>query len=662
MKELKNRLELESSPYLRQHALNPVHWQPWGNEAFQFAKENNRPVFLSIGYSTCHWCHVMEHESFENTEVAAFLNQEFVSIKVDREERPDVDDVYMTAVQQLTGQGGWPLSVFLFPDASPFFGGTYFPQKHFLELLKKIKSAWIHHTLDLKSNAKILSESIQKEWSANPINPETQTLNVKLKYFEENMKNRFDSHYGGFSDAPKFPQSMILQALFRAIHFNSADADLTPMVHKTLFEMSHRGLMDHLEGGFHRYSTDEEWLVPHFEKMLYDNALLALAYCEAFQLTQNPMWEHVTRETLEYVMNFLTSPEGGFYAAEDADSLTSSGKKEEGYFYSWDFNELAQEKALSKVFHFTEAGNFEGRNILTFQKEKTVLDKNAPDIQAALHTLKEQRKKRAAPHRDEKIITSWNAIMIAAFAKAYLVFEDVRYLEHAQKAYAFIKNKNMDENKQEIRHSSCKGVVQQEGFSEDYASLSFALIHLYEATGEAHLIHEALRIFEKQNEKFLDSKQGGYFRNESEDPLLPFRPKESYEGVFPTAHSLTAWNLVRFSKYFLEQKYMDHAQSLMTQFICSDKNAPMRFPMMVAVAYEVVHGMKEMVQVTSRAPLELKSFEFFKKFHPDIVFAWGHEPQTLSLTQGKKLLEGSQKTFYLCVQGACLKPEKELKI
>lgn len=663
----KNRLVNEKNPYLSQHASNPVNWFPWGDEAFLIAKKENKPIFLSIGYSTCHWCHVMEAESFEDSEVADFLNRNFISIKVDREERPDVDDVYMSAVQQLSGHGGWPLSAFLLPQGKPFYGGTYFPKKTFLDLLSKITYAWKVQHKDLVNNAQILTQSISKQWEFDQKN-KIDDFNSLLLFqaFEESMEKSFDPQFGGFGGAPKFPQSMNLRALLRAEYKNSDEVkklNFKKQIEKTLFEMCQNGLHDHLAGGFHRYSTDDQWLVPHFEKMLYDNALLSMSYLEAYQMYKNPQWAQVAKQTLNYVDEYLSHPEGGFYSAQDADSLTHEGVKSEGYYYTWSFLELKKylnEKEflkLSEVFEITEHGNFEERIILKYKDGFDISIKENEEINSILTRLLLEREKRPRPHRDEKIITSWNALMVASFAKAYCIFKDKKFLDRALQAVQFL-SKNHCSQKKEIYHTSCEGVVKDIGFSEDYAALIFALIHLYEATGNEEYIFQAQDYQEKLDLLYWDSNSLGYFRNTENDPLLILRPKETYDGVFPTVQSLSSWNLMRLSRYFLDQKYEEKAQLIFQSYLKNNSHYPGRYSFMLSLVYEHCIGMKDLVIVSSE---KVKChFDFFQNFHPEIIIAYGDEEKKLPLVQGRKLLDGSENTFYLCEYGQCLKPVTHL--
>ena len=512
--EYVNRLIFESSPYLLQHAHNPVNWFPWGDEAFEVAKKLGRPVFLSVGYSTCHWCHVMEEESFEDEEIAEYINRNYVPIKVDREERPDVDAVYMRAVQMLTGRGGWPMSVWLTPEREPFYGGTYFPprdgargaSKGLLTMLRDLKKAYDDEPETIASKAATLVERIRKTM-APPAGGDLPTA-ATVERSVEAAKKRYDARHGGPRGRPKFPSSFPIRLLLRH-GLRTGDETSTDMAIHTLRQMQAGGIYDHVGGGFHRYSVDERWLVPHFEKMLYDNALLALAYLEGGQLSGDGDLHRVARETLDYVVREMTSPQGGYYSATDADSLTPKGHREEGYYFTWTLDEvkaaLPEELAETVIAHYgmTAQGNFEGRNILyTPRSRKAVMAELKIDAETlsdrlteAKKTLRAVRAKRPAPLRDDKVQTSWNGLMIAAMARGARVLGERAYAASAKRAADFLLAKLRVDGR--LHHSIKDGQLGEKAFAEDHAFLALGLIELFEATHEEKYLVAAQQLLEE---------------------------------------------------------------------------------------------------------------------------------------------------------------------
>ncbi len=565
-----NRLSNSSSPYLLQHASNPVDWYPWGEEAFQRARAEAKPIFLSIGYSTCHWCHVMAHESFENEKIAALLNQHFICIKVDREERPDVDRLYMTYVQALTGSGGWPMSVWLTPALTPFFGGTYFPPEDrygrvgFPSVLLQLSQLWRENRGRLQQEAERAMKALQHLASRNQKQLIIKKENILHDACEEWVQS-FDRVWGGFGRAPKFPRPSVLLFLMRyaAIVPLIESKKIQEMVKLTLQKMAMGGLQDHLGGGFHRYSVDQIWQVPHFEKMLYDQAQLVTAYLEAGKMTEEKFFFQVARDTLDYVIRDLKSPAGGFYAAEDADSKDESGIKKEGSFYVWSIEELGQvltpeeAKLIINYYRLSSGGNISeeydphqeltGKNILMRWGEDCHVDNET--IKTIKEKLFEVRLKRHRPHRDEKIVTAWNGLMISGFAKAGNALKDSRYLDVARKAILFIKEHLYHDQCGLLLRSWCDGKIVAEGFAEDYANLIQGLLDFYEATLEKKWLKWAEELQEKMNELFWDKEQGGYFSSAAGDPHLLVRMKEDYDGAEPAANSVAASNLLRFSRY-----------------------------------------------------------------------------------------------------------------
>ncbi|MBL8795757.1 MAG: thioredoxin domain-containing protein, partial [Planctomycetia bacterium] len=555
-----NRLLHESSPYLKQHAHNPVDWYPWGPEALQRARDLDRPIFLSVGYSACHWCHVMEHESFENAEIGRILNEHFVSIKVDREERPDIDQIYMAAVQLLTRQGGWPMSVFLAPDLKPFYGGTYYPpddrygRPGFKRLLLAIADAWQHRRPELIEQAGQIAQGIQESLQV-PAGVGDLTP-VLLQNAGRQLSRAFDAVHGGFGGAPKFPHAVELRLLLR-LWQRFQDDQALDMVRLTLDKMALGGMYDHLGGGFHRYSTDERWLAPHFEKMLYDNALLSQAYLEAYQATGAPFYRRIVEETLDYVLREMTSPAGAFYSTQDADS-----EGEEGKFYVWTQAEIEQvigpeaAQVFNAVYDVTPQGNWEGHTILFRhrhdEQEAKLLKLDVEELRRRLADARQKlldvRGQRVWPGRDEKILTSWNGLMITSFAEAAAVLEQPRYAEAASKATDFVLTKMRGPNGRLLRIASAGGEAKLNAYLEDYAYLGNALVSLYEATFQPRWLSEALKLADVMLEQFWDAAEGGFFFTSQDHEALIARVKDVHDHSTPSGNSMAVTMLLRLAK------------------------------------------------------------------------------------------------------------------
>lgn len=547
---MRNHLKDQTSPYLLQHADNPVNWYPWCNEAFACAKTQDKPIFLSIGYSTCHWCHVMAHESFEDTEIAEILNQYYISIKVDKEERPDIDSIYMSVCQAFTGSGGWPTTIFLTPQQKPFFAGTYFPktarygQIGLKELLLAVHEKWITDRSELlKSSEEVLSflrrRNVGKEGlqggGVTESNVNGQLINTAFTLY----KHTFDEKYGGFGEAPKFPTPHNLLFLMKYFEKSGYESAMK-MAEKTLLQMYRGGIFDHIGGGFSRYSTDRLFLVPHFEKMLYDNALLIIAYCKAYQITNNQIYCDVAEMTAGYILREMTSPEGGFYSAQDADSEGVEGK-----YYLFEPVEIIEilgeeaGKKFNQYFDITEKGNFEGKNIPNLLQSR---DWNE-NLNACLSAVYEYRRNRYALHLDDKILTSWNGLMIAAMCHLYRVTGKDDYLNAAIKAQKFIQSKLCEGNALYVSYR--KDQRSGKGFLDDYANEVFALLALYEATLDNIYLDKAREFCDKCISDFYDEEQGGFFLYGRENEQLILRPKETYDGAVPSGNSMMAYNLVR---------------------------------------------------------------------------------------------------------------------
>jgi uncharacterized protein YyaL (SSP411 family) len=651
-----NRLGHEKSPYLLQHAHNPVDWYPWGEEAFAKARRENKPIFLSVGYSTCHWCHVMEHESFENEEVATIMNRDFVNIKVDREERPDVDRVYMTFVQATTGGGGWPMSVWLTPDLKPFVGGTYFPpedrygQPAFKKVLERIATAWKQdHDRIVEQGSKIV-DALRESQSAEAVEDKIDgsVLDAAFKQLDRS----YDPKEGGFGHAPKFPRPVTLNFL---THFSlrevghasrlpsKADATETVALQQgkhaldmalfTLRKMAAGGMHDHVGGGFHRYSVDRYWHVPHFEKMLYDQAQLANTYLDAFQITKDQQYESVARDILDYVARDMTAKQGGFFSAEDADSSVAGigdpghGKTAEGAFYIWTKKEIDDALGDTAVIFDFQYGvqphgnapegsdphdEFRGKNILierhtvaeTAQHFRNIGLKpvrpagvsppgyNEDTVRELLKQCREKlfaiRAKRPRPHLDDKIITAWNGLMISAYARAAQVLDDPHYLEIATRAANFLKAHLYDYSRKILYRTYREGRSDIEGFADDYAFVIQGFLDLYEASFDIEWLKLAVDLQETQDRLFYDQKNGGYFSTTGKDRSVFLRMKDDNDGAEPAASSVAALNLLRLSQIRNDQNMSEHASKTLGAFATTFSHFPSAMPqMLVALDYSL---------------------------------------------------------------------------
>jgi uncharacterized protein YyaL (SSP411 family) len=576
-----NRLIHEKSPYLLQHAENPVDWFPWGPEAFQKAREEEKPIFLSIGYSTCHWCHVMAHESFEDEEVARLLNQSFISIKVDREERPDIDHIYMSVCQGLTGRGGWPLSIFMTPEGNPFFAGTYFPKTSrmgmtgFIDLLTRIADLWKNQRDRLLRSAEGIRQALQK--GEETIKEEAILDATLLQKAYEELSRAFDPVWGGFGQAPKFPTPHQLNFLLRWAR-RSGNGHAAFMVEKTLQAMRQGGIFDQIGWGFHRYSVDEKWLVPHFEKMLYDQAMISMAYLEAYQALGKADYAQTAREIFTYVLRDMTAAEGGFYSAEDADS-----EGQEGRFYLWTAREVRKHLGedlgglFCRFYGVTDEGNFEegtsiphiSRPLEAFARtEKIPLPELIPALQEGREKLFDLRQKRVRPLKDDKILTSWNGLMIAALAKGYQALQEERYREAARRAADFILHRMVEAHGRLARRYRL-GHIAHPGFLDDYAFFIWGLIELYEATFEIRYLREAIHLNRIMVEIFGDENQGGFFYTAKDGEPLIARMKDLYDGATPSANSVAAMNLLRLGRLTGDVRLEEMAEGMARRFVPS---------------------------------------------------------------------------------------------
>jgi uncharacterized protein YyaL (SSP411 family) len=590
-----NALVHEKSPYLLQHAHNPVDWMPWGEAAFAKARAEDKPIFLSIGYSTCHWCHVMERESFENEQIAQFLNQHFVPVKLDREERPDVDRVYMTFVQATTGGGGWPLSVWLTPDLKPFFGGTYFPPESrwgrpgFLQVLEQIATAWqARKEKILEAGARIQEEigSMISLKSGGAL-PSDAAAEEGFQQF----RRLFDPRFGGFGGAPKFPRPSVLQFLLRH-HRLTGSKEALQMVEVTLDAMRCGGMHDHLGGGFHRYSVDERWFVPHFEKMLYDQAQLISAYTEAFQAAGASKFADTARMTAEYVLRDMTHAEGGFYSAEDADSEDPArpGHQGEGAFYVWAWRELEDALGKDAAHGFAEVygclpggnvhqdphGEFEGKNILWLQQPAMASD---PAIETARRRLFDVRAQRPRPHLDDKILASWNGLMISALARAGAALAEERYIEAGRRAFAFLQSAMMTPEGRLFRRWR-DGEAAFPGTLDDYAAVILAALDLHQACFDPNLLETAARLAQVMLEEFADP-DGGFYTSSAAAQDLLFRMKEDYDGAEPSGNSLAVEALVRTARLTGDAALLEPARRALEAFAERLESQPSALPRML---------------------------------------------------------------------------------
>jgi uncharacterized protein YyaL (SSP411 family) len=606
-----NRLDSESSPYLLQHADNPVDWYPWGAEAFARARRNDLPIFLSIGYATCHWCHVMAHESFEDPGIAAALNAGFVSIKVDREERPDVDRVYMLFVQATTGSGGWPMSVWLTPELEPFHGGTYFPpdsrygRPGFAEVLQEISRAWRDDRAGVRRSAAYLAARLRELAGASAPPGGGVPGPEALARAVEELRGAFDPRRGGFGGAPKFPRASELLFLLREFR-RTGSAAARDMALQTLRAIADGGIRDHLGGGFHRYAVDADWRVPHFEKMLYDQAQLVLAFLEAAQTAGDPALAGVADDTLGYVARDMTGPEGGFYSAEDADSLpleladAPGARKSEGAFYLWGFDEidalLGEDAPLAIArFGIERGGNapfdphgeFSGKNLLRLVAPIEALAAerglSVPDLRARLdrarRVMQDARARRPRPALDDKVLTAWNGLMIAAFARGARVLERDAHLQAARRAAAFLRARMWDAGSRTLFRRYRTGSVAIEGFAEDYAFLVWGLIELFEADGNPAWLEWALDLQRRQDELFWDEAAGGWFSTSGTDPNVLLRVKEEYDGAEPSATAIGVANLIALARLAGDSSCQDRIEGTFrgaaARITASSRSVPM---------------------------------------------------------------------------------------
>ncbi len=685
--KLPNKLIEEKSPYLLQHAYNPVKWYPWGEEAFQKARVENKPIFLSIGYSTCHWCHVMAHECFEDEEVAALLNEYFISIKVDKEERPDIDTVYMTICQSTTGRGGWPLTILMSPDQKPFFAATYIPKQTrygmlgLMDLLTQVKNDWEYKREDLIQTgnqiADIMKRAFEEKSDSGTVSKDLVNLAVTQ------LKQNYDHDYGGFGNEPKFPTPHNLMFL---LAYSSLEADEQSlfMAENTLKCMYRGGIYDHIGHGFSRYSTDARWLVPHFEKMLYDNALLAIAYLDAYQYTKKPIYRTIAEQVLDYVRREMTDKEGGFYCAQDADS-----EGIEGRYYVFTPEEISSVLQnddagfFCNYFDITKEGNFEGASIPN-RLHATELNPENERVVRLCEYVYNYRLSRAELHKDDKILTSWSSLMISAYARAAIVLQSREYADVARKGVEFIRRRLMNENgRLFVRYREEDTAFA--GHLDDYAFFAKALLDVYDATFDIDYLKQAVATTDTLLAQFWDGDNGGFFLSSSESERLLYRPKEVYDGALPSGNSVAGYVLQKLAHITGSSKYLDFSHKQLSFLAGQVKDYPAGFCFSQLAILNALYPSKEIVCVVSEKDLnvnqakELNHEPGYKEDYRDLsaYLAEHFEPNTIVLVKTEENEEELEKivpyvkdyhmindktTYYVCENYSCKAPVNKLPV
>ena len=672
-----NRLINETSPYLLQHAHNPVDWYPWGEEALTQARQQDKPILLSIGYAACHWCHVMEHESFENEQIAAVMNEHYINVKVDREERPDLDEIYMNAVQMLTGQGGWPMTMFLTPELKPFYGGTYFPPDNrygrpgFPRVLLGVAEAYRERRDEVDQQAAQIISNLN-QLSAMEGHGHQLTADMLDTAYQDYL-SRFDHHNGGFGDAPKFPPSMGLSLLLRHWH-RTGNANALNMVEVTLEEMACGGMYDQLGGGFHRYSVDERWLVPHFEKMLYDNALLTVCYLEAYQATGKAFYRRIATETLDYVLAEMYDVEkGGFYSTQDADSEGVEGK-----FFVWELEEVEQligeEKAkiFCEYYDITEVGNFEHKNILHVQTPPDLFAKKlSMDLDELEQILAEGRQKlfdiretRIKPGLDDKILTSWNGLMIRSMALGYQILGDERYREAAERSARFILSK-LSQDKGLLLRTYRDGKSHLNAYLEDYSYFVTGLIDLYEATFAVEWLREAERLNQIMIEQFWDDTNDSFFFTSKNHETLIVRSKTGYDGATPSGVSMAIHNLLRLDKLLNRPDFREKVEATLDVYYHQIEHSPSGSAQMLCELDFLLSTPKEIAIAAQRENDDTQAAltTIHSRFIPNKVLALAADGEDVSdlipLLESKTQVDG-KATIYVCENYTCKAPTTDL--
>mgnify|MGYP001177053946 FL=1 len=659
---MSNKLKNEISPYLLQHADNPVDWFPWDEAAFEHAAVTKKPILLSVGYAACHWCHVMAHESFENKDIAEYMNEHFVCIKVDREERPDIDSIYMNVVQALTGHGGWPLTVFLTPEKLPFYGGTYFPPEDlrgipsFRRVLHSIKDAYDNRHEDVERNAEYLSNAVSQIVNIDQSSLEEDQA-ILLRAFQV-IKKSFDSNYGGFGSAPKFPQPLALRFLL-AYYSRTKDPESLSMVNRSLEALANGGIYDHLGGGFHRYATDEKWKIPHFEKMLYDNSLLALIFAEAFQVTGESNYQAISEQTLDYLIREMRHPDGGFFSSQDADTEGIEGK-----FYTWDSNEITESlgydfKSFSDYYGILENGNWEGTNILHVDNFSHSSTKH---LGPAREKLFKKRLARVSPEIDDKVITAWNGLAIQAFAKASQVFGRNDYEKIAVETGLFLlKQGNTEAGLKRIWRNQA---TKQSAYLEDYANLALAFIKLHETTLNHEWLKQAYRFTIEMIDLFYDENSGRFFDTSVNQESLFVRPSQSFDGPTPSGASTATMCLLWLAQITGESKFSSFANKLLGSVGKALENYPLGHGNWLTVLETSVTEIKVIAIAGDKND---KAVNLLKKAvhsvsSPNILIV-GWDPSDGSnfnspLFENRSLVNG-QPTAYLCIEFECSLPTSD---
>jgi uncharacterized protein YyaL (SSP411 family) len=666
-----NRLSRETSPYLLQHAHNPVDWYPWGEEAFEKARSENKPILLSIGYSACHWCHVMEHESFENEKIAALMNELFVNIKVDREERPDLDEIYMNAVQMLTGRGGWPMTMFLTPDRKPFYGGTYFPPQDrqgmpgFLRILTAVSQAYRERPQDVEKSVSEILNALQRMAKSQET---SQSFSASiLADGAEQVARAYDADNGGLGQAPKFPNAGVYELFLRHYSRSNNERFLEMVVH-TLTKMAQGGIYDHLGGGFHRYSVDAKWLVPHFEKMLYDNAQLLRIYAHAYTLTREPLFKSVIEETLGYLLREMFHPQGGFYSTQDADS-----EGDEGKFFVWTGEEInrllgeADGEIFCRMYDVGEPGNFDGKSILhpilTVDQASKFFRKESSEIQDLVANAKRklfvEREKRIKPFRDEKIITAWNGLMLSGLAEAIKIIDNPAALDAARKTVEFIFTKMFRDDF--LLHSYKDGQAKLLGYLDDYAFLAVGLLDLYEAMFERSYLDRAIQLTDIMLREFWDERDGGFFFTGKSHEQLISRAKPIFDASIPSGNAMATQLLLRLNYSTGKDQYRASAEKILRSYYDAMESQPFGFAHMLCALDLYLQGAKEIVIVGNPDEAAVRKFidEINSIYLPNKVILTVRPGASLSqispLLEGKTALDG-KPTVYVCENSTCSAP------
>ena len=669
-----NHLINETSPYLLQHAHNPVDWYPWGDEAFQKAKSENRPILLSIGYSACHWCHVMERESFEDEKIAALMNDLFINIKVDREERPDLDEIYMNAVQMLTGRGGWPMTVFLTPEGKPFYGGTYFPPEDrygvpgFPKILQGVANAYREKPQDVERSVEQILSALQRmSLSTESQQPFSSDI---IGQSAEQLAQAYDADHGGLGKAPKFPNVGVYELFLRHYHHSKGSRFLEMVTH-TLTKMAQGGIYDHLGGGFHRYSVDEKWLVPHFEKMLYDNAQLVRIYAQAYCVTREPLFKQVVDETMTHLMREMLHTEGGFYSTQDADS-----EGEEGKFFVWTEEEISQilgedaSEIFCRIYDVSEEGNFEEKNILhpilTLEQASKFFRRDLKEIESLVSNAKgklfQEREKRPKPFRDEKILTLWNGLMLSGIAEAIKISRRPAYLEAADRTVDFIFTKMFRDGR--LLHTYKSGTAKILGYLDDYAFLEAGLLDLFEATVNRAHLDRALELAEIMLHEFWDEAGGGFFYTGRSHEQLIAQSKPIFDGSIPSGNAVATQVLLRLYHYTGKEDYLKRAERILRAYYNAMENQPFGFAHMLAALDFYLQKPKEIVLVGDKKDPETAELltDIQSLYLPNMTLQLASPDDSLekisSLLAGKKQFDG-KPTVYVCHNFTCSRPVVE---